>query len=96
MSSLKRLLVTSVIGGAWNTVILAMRRFRLHPLARIEDCQARLKIERGSKIGPGCVVGIGREGAVRIGKDCWFYRDVELRSEGQLAASKSRLRLKWS
>lgn len=84
MISLKRLVEMSLLWRVWNSLVWGMRKVRLHPLARIEGDSASLQIGRGSKIGPGSILSIDKSAGIRIGADCWVYRDVELRTNGEI------------
>lgn len=84
MKGLRRLIEVSMLWGVWNAVVWGVRKVRLHPLARIEGKHRDHHIGRGTKIGPGSILSVGGSGAIRIGRDCWIYRDAELRTEGHI------------
>lgn len=84
MRWLKRLFKMSVVWGAWNTLLWARRRVRVHPYARIEASRASVSIRRGTKIGPGSIISAGKGATITIGQHCWFNCNVELRTEGIL------------
>lgn len=85
MKKLKRIFELSPFWRWWSCFFWARQRVRLHPSVRIEGSATRLQIGRSTKIGAASVLEIGPASQVEIGSHCWFYRDIEIRSNGMLS-----------
>lgn len=85
MKKVKRIFELSPFWRWWSCFFWARQRVRLHPSVRIEGSAARLQIGHSTKIGAASVLEIGPESVVAIGSHCWFYRDIEIRSNGVLS-----------
>ncbi|MCC7598329.1 acyltransferase [Janthinobacterium sp. FW305-129] len=85
MKKIKRIFELSPFWRWWSCFFWARQRVRLHPSVRIEGSAARLRIGHSTKIGAASVLEIGPASRVAIGSHCWFYRDIEIRSNGVLS-----------
>lgn len=78
----------SVLARLWRHTLPArcletlrwqFRRVRLHPSSLLLINEGILSIGKGTKIGPRCVFE-AQASQLNIGSNCWFYRDIELRT----------------
>lgn len=63
----------------FETLRWQFRRVRLHPASLLLIKTSDLSIKPGTRIGPRCVFE-AQGSRITIGSDCWFYRDIELRT----------------
>lgn len=82
MKILMRIIQQSVIGGAWQFFRLFWRGVRFHPWSRVIGASGRVVFGKGAKIGPRCLFDVSSHGRIKVGDRAWFYKDVEIRSDG--------------